>query len=67
MKENYPECLNQKQSNWQLLKVLGQKLNIGTISQLFYHGNQRGIYCGWTGTNTNEYLSIAEENQFYLR
>ena len=52
---NHPETLLRKQSNWQLLKILGQKLNIdGT--QLFYHGEQRGIYCGWTGTQANEFL-----------
>jgi hypothetical protein len=55
LKENYRESLLRKQSNWQLLKLLVQKLNIdGT--QLFYHGKQRGIYCGWTGTNANEFL-----------
>ena len=61
LKVNYPETLIHKQSNWHLLKVLGQKLNVdGT--QLFYHGNQRGIYCGWTGTNANEFLLKKRTN-----
>jgi hypothetical protein len=55
LKANCPESLLRKQSNWQLLKLLVQKLNIDG-SQLFYHGQQRGIYCGWTGTNANEFI-----------
>jgi hypothetical protein len=61
LKQNYPESLHQKQSNWHLLKVLAQKLNIDS-TQLFYHGNQRGIYCGWTGTNANEFLLKRRTN-----
>ena len=55
LQENHPQCLEQKQSNWQLLKILAQKLNIDQ-ERLFYHGNQRGIYSGWTGTNAREFL-----------
>jgi len=61
LKKNYPESRIQNQSNWHLLKILGQKLNIDS-SQLFYHGKQRGIYCGWTGTNANEFLLKKRTN-----
>lgn len=55
LQANHPQCLQQKQSNWQLLKIIAEKLNINQ-EQLFFHGNQRGIYCGWTGTDAREYL-----------
>lgn len=41
--------------------MLAQKLNIDS-KQLFYHGEQRGIYCGWTGTDANEFLLKHKTN-----
>ncbi|CAF1074832.1 unnamed protein product [Adineta steineri] len=61
LKVNNPEVLTRKQSKWQLLKFVAQKLNIDS-SQLFYHGDQRGIYYGWTGTNANEFLLKTKMN-----
>jgi hypothetical protein len=61
LKETCPESHLQKQSKWDLLKILGQKLSIDS-SQLFYHGQQRGIYCGWTGTNANDFLLKKRTN-----
>ncbi|CAF0778326.1 unnamed protein product [Didymodactylos carnosus] len=55
LEKNYREFFVRKRSKWQSLMFLAQKLNIDS-SQLFYHGEQRGIYCGWTGTNANEFL-----------
>ncbi|UJR08360.1 hypothetical protein I4U23_012631 [Adineta vaga] len=55
LKQNYPESLHRKQANWQILKILVEKLKIDS-TEVFFHGNQRGIYCGWTGTNANEFL-----------
>ena len=61
LKSTNPESFLRKQSNWQILKLVGQNLNIQN-SQLFYHGQQRGIYCGWTGTDANEYLLKRRTN-----
>ena len=61
LKLNYPETLVRKQPNWQLLKVLGQKLSINS-DKIFYHGERRGIYCGWTGTNANEFVMKKRTN-----
>ena len=61
LKLNYPESLVRKQPTWQLLKLLGQKLNVDS-AQLFYHGKRRGIYCGWTGTDANEFLLKKRTN-----
>lgn len=61
LRENHPECLEYKQSNWQLLKILAKKLNIDS-STLFYHGNERGIYAGWTGTDGKEFLLKKRQN-----
>ncbi|CAF1057875.1 unnamed protein product [Adineta ricciae] len=55
LEQNHPESLHRKQANWQLLKILVQKLDIDS-NDVFYHGNQRGIYCGWTGANGSDFL-----------
>ncbi|CAF1197455.1 unnamed protein product [Rotaria magnacalcarata] len=52
---NYPKFNAKKQSKWQALRFLTTQLNIDS-HQVFNHGNQRGIYCGWTGTNAKEFL-----------
>ena len=62
VEENYPQFNVKKQSKWQILKFLMRKLNIDA-SQLFYHGDQRGIYCGWTGTEAKSFL-LKRRGQF---
>lgn len=52
---NHPEFNVSKKSKWQCLKFIAQKLNIDT-NRLFFHGQQRGIYAGLTGTNSKEFL-----------
>lgn len=55
LKVNHPQYPIERQSNWQLLKVVCQKLNIDS-QLIFFHGQQRGIYCGWTGARAHDFM-----------
>ncbi|CAF1000737.1 unnamed protein product [Rotaria sordida] len=61
LEENYPKFNIKKQSKWQSLRFLVQQLHIDS-NQLFFHGDQRGIYCGWTGSNAKEFLLKKNTN-----
>lgn len=55
LEDSYPKFNAKKQSKWQSLRFLTQQLHIDS-HKLFYHGDQRGIYCGWTGDNGKDFL-----------
>jgi hypothetical protein len=60
--QNYPKFNVTKKSKWQCLRFAAEKLQIDT-EKLFFHGQQRGIYVGFTSSNSREFLlKTRQEN-----
>lgn len=61
LKQNYPQFDINHESKWQVLKFACDKLKLDT-EKIFFHGQKRGIYAGWTSDKGKEFL-LKQSNE----